>query len=107
MNKPCLVPRCPAFAQYRGRCFLHARAYEQRRGTHGQRGYTYQWEIVRRAYLAMYPACVVCGEPATQTDHILPLRMGGTHEVANLRGLCGSCHSKRTIRDDPPRRKKI
>ena len=104
MIRPCSVPRCPAFATYRGRCLAHARAYDQARGTHGQRGYTYGWEKISARFLAAYPECVLCGAPATQTDHILPLRSGGRHEIWNLRGLCASCHSRRTIRDHPPKK---
>ena len=33
---------------------------------------------------------------ATQVDHILPLCDGGTDAVANLQGLCASCHTRKT-----------
>lgn len=37
---------------------------------------------------------------ATDVDHIIPLRDGGTNELSNLQPLCHSCHSKITVRHD-------
>lgn len=38
-----------------------------------------------------------------QCDHLIPLRLGGTHDITNLRILCVPCHKKKTAED---RRKK-
>ena len=41
--------------------------------------------------------CVLCGQPATDVDHIVELADGGSwHDFANLRSLCGGCHKKKT-----------
>jgi 5-methylcytosine-specific restriction endonuclease McrA len=37
-------------------------------------------------------ACVVCGEPATEVDHIVEVRDGGTDHPGNLRSLCAEHH---------------
>ena len=39
--------------------------------------------------------CYLCGQPATTTDHVVPLAKGGTNWPANLRPCCGSCNSKK------------
>lgn len=38
-------------------------------------------------------ACVMCGAPATDVDHVDP---SGPHEAGNLRSLCRTCHMRRT-----------
>ena len=37
--------------------------------------------------------CFRCGGLATTADHIVPLALGGSHDVANLRACCGRCNS--------------
>lgn len=64
-----------------------------------RRGYDSRWQRVRAAYLRNHPDCVACGASATDVDHILPLRSGGSHDLDNLRSLCHRCHSRRTARD--------
>lgn len=60
------------------------------------RGYDATWQRIRLAHLARWPRCSACGGAASDVDHVLALRHGGTHEARNLRSLCHSCHSKRT-----------
>lgn len=43
--------------------------------------------------------CWMCGEPATATDHVIPLSRGGTNWPANLRPACGSCNSAKGAKD--------
>ena len=38
--------------------------------------------------------CQICGNRAVTCDHVRPLAMGGTHDIANLRALCWSCNSR-------------
>jgi 5-methylcytosine-specific restriction endonuclease McrA len=38
--------------------------------------------------------CVRCGRAATTVDHLLPLRLGGSHDVTNLRAMCVRCNSQ-------------
>jgi len=37
--------------------------------------------------------CYKCGRPANTADHILPLALGGSHDLANLRACCLRCNS--------------
>ena len=39
--------------------------------------------------------CYLCGEPATATDHVIPLAKGGSQYPANLRPICTSCNSSK------------
>jgi 5-methylcytosine-specific restriction endonuclease McrA len=38
--------------------------------------------------------CAICGGRAQTADHIRPLVMGGSHDIANLRALCTQCNSR-------------
>jgi len=47
----------------------------------------------RKILLAPKPLCTVCGRhQATQADHIVPVALGGTHELDNLRPVCRMCN---------------
>jgi 5-methylcytosine-specific restriction endonuclease McrA len=59
-----------------------------------------EWRRIRAVVLARdqyvcrleYPGCT---GHATDVDHVLPLRFGGTHDLANLRAACASCNLRR------------
>ncbi|MHB0886869.1 MAG: HNH endonuclease [Bacillota bacterium] len=40
------------------------------------------------------------GRPATDLDHRVSKRKGGTDDPANLQALCHQCHSAKTARED-------
>jgi 5-methylcytosine-specific restriction protein A len=40
--------------------------------------------------------CTLCGAPAVQVDHIVPVAEGGTHDLDNLAAICQSCHDAKT-----------
>ena len=42
--------------------------------------------------------CQLCGQKATQADHIIPRAMGGTDDPGNLQALCTHCHAVKTGR---------
>jgi len=42
--------------------------------------------------------CKLCGSPAQEADHIIPVSLGGTGDQSNLRGLCHACHNEETQR---------
>lgn len=64
------------------------------------------WLQLRRAALTRdYNACVLCGEPANQVDHIVPDWAGGPHTLENLRSLCADCHKRKTTEDSAAARK--
>ena len=68
-----------------------------------QRGYGARWRKQRAMFLSAHPLCV---DPfgvhprqvvaATDVDHIVARRRGGSDDVSNLQALCHSCHSKKT-----------
>lgn len=63
-------------------------------------GYGYAWQRLRLAHLLAEPMCRECGAKATDVDHIVPRRQGGTDAAPNLQSLCHSCHSRKTDRYD-------
>ena len=95
----CSQPGCPAIAVEGGRCARHQLA-ERPRATPSERGYGAEWQRIRRVFLRENPCCVLCGQPATDVDHIVPLSRGGTHDAENLQALCHSHHSQKTTRID-------
>lgn len=43
--------------------------------------------------------CTYCHEPAKLTmDHIVPLILGGAHDVTNIAAVCGPCNSSKGAR---------
>ena len=96
---PCNWPGCAALTNERF-CATHRatseRRREQTRPSARARGYGGDWATIRALVLAEEPICRICGvAPSREVDHIVPLRQGGTHARANLRGLCIRCHRKR------------
>lgn len=65
------------------------------------RGYGAHWRRVRAAVLAERPVCEECNRvAAVDVDHVVSLRKGGTNDPSNLRALCHSCHSRKTVERD-------
>ncbi|MBE7508498.1 MAG: HNH endonuclease [Planctomycetia bacterium] len=71
------------------------------------RGYGRRWQRLAKMFLANNPLCVdpfgVHGKwpvVAMHVDHIVPRSTGGTDEWDNLQGLCGPCHSRKTVQCD-------
>ena len=86
---PCRYPGCGTLIKGpRGLCTEHQpvvrkRDDEARPGV-GDRGYGWDWQKRRAAYLEEHPFCVrhlgngkLCGAPSTVGDHIVPLSQGG------------------------------
>lgn len=99
--KTCSIPGCPHLTRGRYCAFHQQQAeqhYDRQRGTPAERGYDAQWRKVRAAFIKANPTCWMCGEPATDVDHILPIRDGGTHDPSNLRSFCHRHHSQHTAR---------
>lgn len=100
--RQCLQPGCPAVIE-RGRyCAAHSRAPIPRpddRESAARRGYDRRWRSARAAYAASHPTCEVCGAPAVEVHHVVPLSRGGSSDARNLRALCLSCH-RLTRRDE-------
>mgnify|MGYP003779313017 CR=1 FL=1 len=112
---PCSQQGCPNLvAPGEGRyCPEHARVHQQQydaqRGTSAKRGYGARWRKIRARKLARDP---LCEDPygvhgtggavveATEVDHIVPKRDGGSDRMENLQSLCKSCHSRKTALED-------
>lgn len=45
-----------------------------------------------------FAPCALCGGPAFQVDHIVPVSLGGTGDAENLRALCERCHKEESAR---------
>lgn len=63
------------------------------------------WRLARQERLAIDNwACQDCGRIVTgreaHVDHVVPKAKGGSDLMDNLRTLCRSCHSRKTVRDD-------
>ena len=104
--RPCVVNGCPTLVSTPGlyRCQKHQAAYESARAAKDMRPRQYtdqRWRRLRARFLQHHPDCEHCGKPASQVDHIIPRREGGSDHWSNLRPLCSSCHSRRTARDQP------
>lgn len=104
----CAHPGCPELVKSPARyCEQHAPKRKPSKRS-GPSPYDAEWRRVRKRFLAAHPYCcdlfgihAYRGEVAlaVDVDHIVPLREGGTNDEENLRGLCRSCHSRRTGRD--------
>jgi 5-methylcytosine-specific restriction protein A len=68
---------------------------------------TTRWRKLRDTIIKSNPECVVCGNPATVIDHIVPHR--GQEELffdeSNLQALCSRCHKDKTLAEMASRRK--
>ncbi len=63
------------------------------------------WKLARQERLAIDNwACQDCGRIVTgreaHVDHVVPKAKGGSDLMDNLRTLCRSCHSRKTVRDE-------
>ncbi len=59
------------------------------------------WRCIRRWVLLRDFRCRLCGRvPATEVDHIIPRRSGGSDAMENLMGVDKSCHSSKTASQD-------
>lgn len=105
LSGPCLAPGCPELAIKAGRCAAHQQQtpqsqYDAQRPSRSSQGYDAKWYAFSKAYLKRNPICVVCGGPATEADHIIPLRNGGEqYWEGNLQPMCKSDHSSKTRRE--------
>jgi len=80
--KPCTVCGRPSHGSH---CPAHAR-----------NGSTRAWRSLRAQILARdRHRCRLCGDPATEVDHIVRVIDGGTDHPSNLRALCRDCHAQR------------
>ena len=97
---PCRHPGCPGFSVFRGICAAHLEALHReldaRRPGPAGRGYGAAWRRVRAHQLRREPRCRACGARATEVDHMIRRRDGGSDQPSNLESLCKPCHSRKT-----------
>jgi 5-methylcytosine-specific restriction protein A len=60
-----------------------------------------QWREIRAAVLKRDPICTSClVNKSTDADHYVARAKGGSDDLSNLRGMCHSCHSRKTAKQD-------
>jgi 5-methylcytosine-specific restriction protein A len=70
------------------------------------RGKTTEQNNLRAAcYRVWGRACLMCGDRATEVDHIIELAAGGTNTIDNVQPLCKECHKAKTARFNSVRQK--
>jgi 5-methylcytosine-specific restriction protein A len=43
--------------------------------------------------------CYLCGAPATEADHVVPIAEGGANDLSNGRAVCASCHASKSAEE--------
>jgi 5-methylcytosine-specific restriction enzyme A len=111
-KKPCAEPLCPALVPSgTRRCPQHMTEYHRRKNAARPAGLqsfysSARWKALRAYKRRQDPLCELCKaqgriKAAEQVDHIEPLveRPDLAMVLENLRSLCMSCHSRRTMTD--------
>ncbi len=89
----------PSFEPVNVRTSAFTGAEPATRQSAAQRGYGSKWRMIRAAFLKAHPQCE-CGEKATEADHRVPVREGGSNAWSNLCAMCKRCHSRKTAARD-------
>jgi len=101
----CAAPGCPNLTS-ETYCAAHKEKFGVARGTRSSDGYGGAWRKIRDAYLSNHPTCANPYQlhggdvPATEVDHIIARRKGGSDDPDNLQALCKGCHSRKTALED-------
>lgn len=109
MRRPCLTPRCPEFAIYRGRCAKHSTQRNRSLNRAGRQLYnSKRWKMTRRRKLNQDPLCELghegCLGLASEVHHAVALEDGGEPlAMSNLVSSCKPCHSRETRREQQGR----
>jgi 5-methylcytosine-specific restriction enzyme A len=97
------VHACGAVVPHGQRCPTCTRAHDQARGSASARGYDVAWQRLRGRFLQVHPWCSApgCNAKAAEVDHIVPISVDPSKRLVwgNLRALCKSHHSQRTMTD--------
>jgi 5-methylcytosine-specific restriction protein A len=112
-KRPCMWPGCTALTEKGSYCDEHCKLLQARREAKresaARRGYGARWRRLRKMFLSAHP---LCADPyghhaarneivvATEVDHVVPKKQGGSDAWENLQSLCKSCHSRKTALED-------
>ena len=67
-----------------------------------QRTNSAEWKRIRLNILARdLWICNYCGADATEVDHILPVKHGGTNDESNLTAACVRCNRSKGTKSKP------
>lgn len=123
-KKPCAHPGCVKWATHGSYCAEHyaeflrkreeqkkkffANWQEKKKQNHYERPAEQllyrdpKWQKASKIFLMANPICVICGRPATDTDHIRPHK--GDYnlfwDVSNWQPLCHECHARKTYQEN-------
>jgi 5-methylcytosine-specific restriction protein A len=105
--KPCRHTGCAELVSNgKGYCSKHLKEkykeQDRNRLSPSKRGYGRKWQRIRKKKLMLEPWCLFClnkdkHTPATEVDHIDGNSFNNSSD--NLRSLCKSCHSGRTMKE--------
>jgi 5-methylcytosine-specific restriction protein A len=118
-RKPCLKPGCNVLVGNGSYCDAHKIEkkqvevnqriqYDKERGTSASRGYNYRWSKASKKYREDNPLCIMCEAKGIVkinncVDHKIPVNSPDDPlfwEESNWQGLCTSCHSEKTAKED-------
>ena len=53
-----------------------------------------KWPALRNAYIKVHPSCIVCGKPAEEVHHVVPVHIDPSKEldISNLCSVCSDDH---------------
>jgi 5-methylcytosine-specific restriction enzyme A len=91
---PCII--CSTLTRSGSRCERHRVSGWSTTTSRAERGYGAEWAKIRRVVLEEEPTCRLCGQQATDVDHVIPKARGGTDRRSNLRALCRRCHKRKS-----------
>lgn len=92
---------CTAIAEYNGYCTRHKPKEQPYSHPHSGMYASRKWRELRKSILLDRVTCAVCGDEASEVDHIVPHRGDNNlfWNVDNMQVLCKSCHSKKTAQE--------
>lgn len=67
----------------------------ERRGTRARFSPAQVRIILRRDHRT----CYLCGGPATEADHVIPIAEGGANDLSNGRAICSPCHDRKSAEE--------
>ena len=102
--RPCRVFACGHLTPCPVHPFQSRQSRWLGRGHAASRGYGWSWQQQRRRALIRDGYRCGCGALATQVDHVVAKRDGGTDALENLQSLCPDCHGRKTGREGQARR---